>query len=105
MIAHWISLGRREIGVRMALGADAGAVRQLVLRQVGVMVAIGGTLGTLAALGAGYAARSLLYGMQGHDPLVFVASLLTLTAVALGAGYLPARRASRVDPMQALRYE
>ena len=69
------------------------------------MVAVGGTLGALAALGAGYAARSLLYGMQGHDPVVFAASLLTLTAVALGAGYLPARRASRVDPMQALRYE
>ncbi len=105
VLAYTVAQRTREIGVRMALGADAGAVRQLVLRQVGVMVAIGGTLGVLAALGAGYAARSLLYGMEGHDPVVFVASLLALTAVALGAGYLPARRASRVDPMQALRYE
>jgi ABC-type antimicrobial peptide transport system permease subunit len=70
-----------------------------------VMIAVGATLGALAAIAFGRAARSLLFGLEGHDPVVFAAAVALLTLVALGAGYLPARRASRTDPMQALRYD
>lgn len=105
VLAYTVAQRTREIGVRMALGADARQVRRLVLRQVVTMLAIGGTVGVGAALGLGRAARSLLYQLEGHDPVVFVLSLVVLALVALGAGYLPARRASRVDPIQALRYE
>jgi len=76
-----------------------------VLGQVGRMVLVGGAIGLAAALGLGRAARSLLYELEGHDPVVFVVAAVLLAAVALGAGYIPALRASRVDPMQALRYE
>jgi predicted permease len=105
VLAYTVAQRTREIGVRMALGADAMAVRMMVLRQVGIMMLIGGVVGMAAAVGLGQAARSLLFGLEGHDPVVFGASVLVLVGVALGAGYIPARRASQVDPMQALRYE
>lgn len=105
VLAYSVAQRTREIGVRMALGADARQVRQMVLRQVLVMMAIGGAVGVAAAFGLGRAASSLLFGMKGHDPIVFTLSFLVLLLVALGAGYLPARRASMVDPIQALRYE
>jgi ABC-type antimicrobial peptide transport system permease subunit len=69
------------------------------------MVAIGATIGALGAFALGRAARSLLFGLEGHDPVVFVTALLLLTAVAFGAGWVPARRASRTQPMMALRYD
>jgi ABC-type antimicrobial peptide transport system permease subunit len=69
------------------------------------MMLIGGVIGIIAAIGLGRAAGSLLFGLEGHDPMVVASSAILLTVVALGAGYLPALRASRVDPMQALRYE
>jgi predicted permease len=105
VLAYTVAQRTREIGVRMALGADAGRVRAMVLRQVGWMTAIGGAVGIVAAVAFGRAARSLLYGLEGHDPVVVILSAAVLAAVALGAGYVPARRASRVNPMQALRYE
>jgi ABC-type antimicrobial peptide transport system permease subunit len=77
----------------------------MVMRQVGIMLAIGGVIGVAAAIGLGRAARSLLYGLEGHDPVVFSLSVVILMLVAVGAGYIPARRASQVDPMHALRYE
>ena len=77
----------------------------MILRQVGTMVAVGATIGTLGALWAGRAARSLLYGLDGHDPVVFVTAVLLLAAVAFGAGWVPALRASRTQPMRALRYD
>ena len=89
----------------MALGADSARVRMMVLRQVGFMTAIGGIIGIAAAIGLGKAAGSLLYGLEGHDPVVMIVAALALTLVALIAGYIPARRASKVNPMQALRYE
>jgi predicted permease len=105
VLAYSVAQRTREIGVRMALGADAGRVRVMVLRQVGGMIVVGGIIGLVGALGLGKAASSLLFGLQGHDPAVFALSLVVLTFVALGAGYVPARRASEVDPIQALRYE
>jgi predicted permease len=105
VLAYTVAQRTREIGVRMALGADGSRVRRLVLRQVGSMMLIGGIIGIAAALGLGRAARSMLYGLQGHDPVVIVSAALVLTIVALSAGYIPARQASRVDPMRALRYE
>ena len=105
MLAYTVAQRTREIGVRMALGADARQVRAMVMRQVAGMMVVGGVIGVAGALGLGRAASSLLYGLKGHDPVVFVLAVLALVLVALGAGYLPARRASRVDPMKALRYE
>ena len=105
VLAYTVAQRTREIGVRMALGADAGQVRAMVMRQVARMMVVGAVVGIAAALGAGRAASSLLYGLKGHDPVVFTLGVLVLTLVALGAGYSPARRASRVEPMQALRYE
>jgi putative ABC transport system permease protein len=103
--AYSVAQRTREIGVRMALGADAGRVRAMVLRQVGGMMVVGGIIGLAGALGLGKAASSLLFGLKGWDPAVFALSLVVLIFVAFGAGYVPARRASNVDPIQALRYE
>ena len=104
VLAYSVSQRTREIGVRMALGADGGRVQRMVLRQVGVMVAIGTVIGALGAFAVGRAAQSLLFGLQGHDAQVFVSAVLLLAMVAFGAGWLPARRASRTQPMMALRY-
>jgi predicted permease len=105
VLAYSVQQRTREIGVRMSLGADASNVRALILRQVAGMLILGGAIGTVGALGVGRAMRSLLYGLEGHDPAVFALSLVVLGLVALGAGYFPARRASRIDPNHALRYE
>ena len=105
VLAYSVAQRTREIGVRMALGASAGAVRGMVLRQVGMMTLVGGAIGIVAAIGLGRGAQSLLYELKGWDPFVIGASVVLLTLVALGAGFIPALRASRVDPMQALRYE
>jgi ABC-type antimicrobial peptide transport system permease subunit len=77
----------------------------MVLGQVGRLLLVGGVLGVLGAIAVGRGAESLLFEMEGHDPLVLVSAVVLLAVVAFGAGYLPALRASRVDPMQALRYE
>lgn len=105
VLAYSVAQRTREIGVRMALGADAGRVRLMVLRQVGGMLLVGAVLGLVAALGLGHVASSLLFGLTGTDPVVFALSLVVLMLVAFGAGYVPARRASQVDPIRALRYE
>jgi ABC-type antimicrobial peptide transport system permease subunit len=105
VLAYTVAQRTREIGVRMALGADARQVRGLVLRQVAGMMLVGGVIGLAGAVGLGQAASSMLYGLKGYDPVVFFLAVLALAIVALGAGYLPARRASQVEPMQALRYE
>jgi predicted permease len=105
VLAYSVAQRTREIGVRMALGADGAKVRALVLKQVGLMVIIGGVIGIGGALALGRAARTLLYGLEGHDPAVIASATVLLSLVAFAAGFLPALRASRVSPMQALRYE
>ena len=105
VLAYTVAQRTREIGVRMALGADGGRVRGMVMRQVGWMTLIGGAIGIAAALALGRAAQSLLFELKGHDPIVVAASAVLIALVAFGAGYIPARRASQVQPMQALRYE
>jgi len=105
VLAYTVAQRTREIGLRMALGANAGRVRSMVLWYVGRMTIIGGILGVLAALAIGRVASSLLFGMGGHDPVVIAAVVVLLASVAMTAGYVPALRASQVDPMRALRYE
>jgi len=105
VLAYTVSQRTREIGLRMALGADAARVRRMVLRQVGISIVIGGVIGIGAAVLLGRSAESLLYQLKGYDPVVLALSAVLLALVALAAGYIPAYRASRVQPMQALRYE
>jgi len=105
VLAYTVSQRTREIGLRMALGAAPSRVRWMVLRQVAVMLVVGGVIGLAAAAGLGRLAQSLLFELKGSDPLVLTASAIALAAVALAAGFIPARRASQVDPMSALRYE
>jgi predicted permease len=105
VMAFMVTQRTREIGLRMALGAEGARVRRMVLAQVVRMGVIGGVLGAVAALLMGRTAGSLLYGIEGHDPLVLVGAAALLAVVAISAGYLPARRAAKVDPMEALRSE
>jgi len=105
VLAYTMAQRTREIGLRMALGAAPGRVRGMVLRQVGVMTAVGGVAGLAAAVGLGVAARALLFEIKGYDPGVLAGAIVALAAVAITAGIVPALRASRIDPIQALRYE
>jgi ABC-type antimicrobial peptide transport system permease subunit len=77
----------------------------MVLKQVGIMTTIGGVLGIIAAIALARVAGSLLFGLQGNDPVAMAAAAILLALVALAAGGIPAMKAARVDPMQALRYE
>jgi predicted permease len=105
VLAYTVAQRTRELGVRMALGAAPGDVRRMVLRQVGLMTAVGGVAGLAAAVGFGRLTQSLLFEIKGYDPVVLAGSAVVLALVALGAGFLPAHRASKLDPMRALRYE
>jgi predicted lysophospholipase L1 biosynthesis ABC-type transport system permease subunit len=105
VLAYTVAQRTREFGLRMALGADAMMIRRLVLRQVAFMTGIGGAIGLALAFGAGLLAQSQLYQMTGVDPFVFASAAVLLGTVALASGFIPAYRASKVDPMLALRYE
>jgi predicted permease len=105
VLAYTVAQRTREIGVRMALGAAPDRIRGMVLRQVGWMTVTGGTVGLAAALALGKFAESLLFQLNGHDPVVLASGACLLIVVSMGAGFIPAHRASRVDPMRALRYE
>ena len=105
VLAYTVAQRTREFGLRMALGANPSRVRRLVMRQVVWMTVIGGALGVGAALAVGQFARSLLFEIGTTEPLVLAVAVGLLATVALSAGLIPAFRASRIDPMRALRYE
>ena len=103
VISYIVSQRTREIGVRMAVGADARDVRQMVLRQGMVLSGIGVVIGLAAAIGLARVMSSLLYGVEPSDPLTLGAATIVLVSVALVACYVPASRASRTHPVDALR--
>ena len=105
LMSYVVSRRTNEIGIRMALGAERSSVRNLVLREIAILVAVGIAIGIPATLIADRSVTHMLYGLHGADPLSLAAATLVLLAVAILSGYLPAQRASRVDPMVALRYE
>ena len=105
VMSYTVAGRTREIGMRMALGAQRGDVMQMVLREAMMLIAIGLAIGIPLALASGRALRSLLFGLNSADPLSIAAVVVMLAAVGAIAGLIPARRASKVDPMVALRYE
>ena len=105
LLSYEVARRTREIGIRTALGAQSREVFRLVLRQGLTLTLFGALVGIAAAIGVTRYLGSLLYGVAATDPLTFVTIAFTLVAVALLACYIPSRRATRVDPMVALRYE
>ena len=105
VMAHAVARRVREIGIRMALGARSGEVLWLILRETVIMVGIGALIGIPAALALTRLLASFLYGLTPQDPLSIAVSTAILLAITALAGYIPARRATAVDPMIALRYE
>jgi predicted permease len=105
VIAFAVSHRTREIGVRMALGAKSSDVLRMVLREGLTLVAVGMVLGVAAALVLTRLLEGMVYGVKVRDPLIFALVNVLLVAVSLAACYIPARRATRVDPLVALRYE
>ena len=105
VMSYSVSMRTQEIGVRMAVGAERGDVMRLVLSQVLKLSALGLLLGVGVLLAAGRLLRGMLYGVTPSDPLTIAGVAAALGGIALLAGWIPAWRASRVNPIQALRYE
>jgi putative ABC transport system permease protein len=105
VMSYAVSLRTREIGIRVALGAERRTVLLMVLREVAALALVGVAIGLPSGYGLGRLIESQLYGITARDPLTFAVATLTLLAAAMLAGYIPAARATRVDPLVALRYE
>jgi ABC-type antimicrobial peptide transport system permease subunit len=103
VLSQLVSYRRREIGVRMALGATRLSVAQLILRQGSILVGAGLGVGLVLAFATGRLVKSFLYQVQPLDGMTYVAVALTLTVIGLTAALIPARRAAQIEPMQALR--
>jgi ABC-type antimicrobial peptide transport system permease subunit len=105
VMSYAVSLRTREIGIRVALGAERRAVLAMVLEEVAILTVIGVAIGLPVGYGLGRLVESQLFGIQARDPLTLAVATATLVSAALLAGYLPASRATRVDPVVALRWE
>ena len=105
IMAHAVVRRTNEIGIRMALGADRRNIVWMVMRETLLLVAMGLAIGLPASWAAGKLVASQLFGLKPGDPVTLLIAVALLTFVALLAGYLPARKASRVNPLIALRYE
>ncbi len=105
VLAYLVVQRTREIGIRMALGAETAHVRFLIVKEVGTMVLLGVAVGLPLAYGLARFSESLLFGVRASDPAVYALGLGLIALIALAACYIPARRATRVDPLVALRYE
>jgi predicted permease len=105
VLAHNVAQRTRELGLRLTLGATPRALRRLVLGQVGLMAAFGAAAGLFASVALGRAAEALLFGLSGYEPAVLLTAAAVVVGVVLSAAYVPARRASRIAPLEALRYE
>ncbi len=103
VLAFSVSARTSEIGIRMSLGADRGQVQRMILKEGGTLLAIGLALGVVGALLAGGVLRGLLFGIAPHDPVTLVGVTLTMAAIGIGACWIPALRASRIDPAIAMR--
>ncbi|MGB6877568.1 MAG: ABC transporter permease [Candidatus Acidiferrales bacterium] len=105
VISYTVAQRTNEIGIRMALGSQRSGVIRLILGEVAVLIAIGVVVGAGLTLAGSKAASSLLFGLKAHDPLTLALAAVILAAIGFAASFIPARRASRLDPMVALRYE
>jgi ABC-type antimicrobial peptide transport system permease subunit len=104
-VAYSVTRRTSEIGIRMALGAQRSTVVQMILHEVLALAAVGLTIGAGAALATSRFVASFLYGIKHNDPRALLAAMAVLLTAALAAGYVPARNASRIDPMSAVRHE
>lgn len=105
VMAFVVARRYKELGLRLALGAEPGSVIWMVMREVLVLLGIGLAIGIPAAIGLGQLVATQLYGIQPHDPWIAGATIVLLALVSAAAGFIPARKASRIDPILALRYE
>jgi ABC-type antimicrobial peptide transport system permease subunit len=105
VMSYTVSRRSNEIGIRLAMGAKAGDVLRMVIVEAGWMVGIGVVIGVALGLGAAKTASTLLFGLRPTDPATIASAMALLAVIGLLASYLPARRASRLDPMTTLRQE